>query len=72
MKLGQYPALGNGDVGPVIEDVIGPLAPADQLAAHDETAFGEADFLADLCHLIPPRPRPGAPPGGGPGVTARP
>ena len=40
------------------EDVVGPLAlaPADQLTAYDETAFGEADFLADLCHLIPPRP----------------
>ena len=35
---------GDRDVGPVIEDVVGPLAlaPADQLAAHDETAFGGA------------------------------
>ena len=45
----------NGNVGLVIEDVIGTLAlaPADQLATHDDPALGEADFLADLQHLIP-------------------
>ncbi len=36
------------DVGLVVEDVVGPLglAAADQLAAHDDAALGEADLLA--------------------------
>ena len=47
---------GDGDVGLVMEDVIGPLALAsvDQLAAHDDAALGEAHFLADLRHFVPP------------------
>ena len=47
---------GDGDVGLVIEDVVGPLAlaSADQLAAHDDAALGEAHFLADLHHFVPP------------------
>ena len=47
---------GDRDVGLVIQNVVGPLAPApaDELAAHDDTALGEADFLADLRHLVPP------------------
>ena len=28
--------------------------PADQLAAHDDAALGEAHLLADLRHLVPP------------------
>ena len=46
------------DVGLVIEDVVGALgfAAADQLAAHDDAALGEADLFADLRHLIPARP----------------
>ena len=47
---------GDRDVGLVVEDVVGPLAlaPADQFAAHDDAALGEAHLLADLHHLIPP------------------
>ena len=47
---------GDGYVGLVIEDVVGPLAlaTADQLAAHDDAALGEADLLANLRHLVPP------------------
>ena len=45
----------DGQVGLVVEHVVGPLAlaPADQLAAHDDAALGEVNFLADLCHLVP-------------------
>ena len=47
---------GDGNVGLVVEDVVGPLAlaSAGQLAAHGDAALGEADFLANLCHLVPP------------------
>ena len=47
---------GDGDVGLVIEDVIGALdlAAADQLAAHDDLPLGETELLADLRHLVPP------------------
>ena len=47
---------GHGNVGLVIEDVVGPvtLTAADQLAAHDDAPLGEADLLADLLHLVPP------------------
>ena len=46
---------GDGDVGLIVKNVIGalPLAPADQLAAHDNASFGEADLLANLRHRIP-------------------
>ncbi len=46
---------GDGDVGFVIENVVGPLAlaPADELAPHDDAALGEAHLLADLRHLVP-------------------
>ena len=45
----------NRNVGPVIEDIVGPfaLAPADQLAAHDDPAFCEANLFTDLTELIP-------------------
>ena len=48
---------GDGDVGLVVEDVVGALglAARDQLAADDDAALGEADFLADLRHLVPAR-----------------
>jgi hypothetical protein len=48
---------GQWDVGLEVKDIIGALALAatDQLAAHDDTAFGEAYFLADLQHLVPTR-----------------
>ena len=47
---------GDGDVGLVVEDVVGPfaLASAGQLAAHGDAALGEADFLPNLRHLVPP------------------
>ena len=47
----------DGQVGLVVENVVGPLAlaPADQLATHHDAALGEVDFLADLCHLVPAR-----------------
>ena len=46
----------DGDVGLIVEDVVGALAlaPADQLAAHDDATLGEADLLTDLRHLVPP------------------
>ena len=46
---------GNGEIGLVVQDVIGPLglAPADQLAAHDNAACGEADLAANLRCLVP-------------------
>jgi hypothetical protein len=46
---------GDGNVRLVIEDVIGPLglAAGDELAAHDDPALGEADFLADLREQVP-------------------
>ena len=46
----------DGDVGLVMEDVVGPLAlsAADQPAAHGDAALGEAHLLADLRHLVPP------------------
>ena len=45
----------DGQVGLVVQHVVGPLAlaPADQLAAHDDAALGEVNFLADLRHLVP-------------------
>ena len=48
---------GDGDVGLVVEDVVGALglAAGDELAADDDPALGEADLLADLRHLIPAR-----------------
>ena len=57
---GMFVVLGldhrNGDVGLVIEEIVGPLclAPADQLAAHDDAALGEAELLEDLRYLVPP------------------
>ena len=44
-----------GNVGLVIEDVVGSLgfAACDQLAADDDAALGEADLLADLVHFVP-------------------
>jgi hypothetical protein len=52
---------GERDVRLVIENVVGALglAARDQLAAHDDPAFGEANFLADLQHLVPPSPSQG-------------
>ncbi len=46
---------GDGNIGLVIEDVIGALglAARDQLAADDDAALGETDFLANLEHGIP-------------------
>jgi hypothetical protein len=46
---------GDGDVGLVVEDVVGALGfPAgDQLAANDDPAFGETHLFADLRHLVP-------------------
>ena len=46
------------DVRLVVEDVVGALglAAGDQLAADDDAALGEADFLADLRHLVPAGP----------------
>ena len=45
-----------GTLGLAVEDVVGPLAlaSAGQLAAHGDAALREADFLADLRHLVPP------------------
>lgn len=53
----------DGDVGFVVEDVVGAfgLASGDEFAADDDTAFGEADFLAELGDLVPA----GLPDGGG-------
>ena len=47
---------GDGDVGLVVEDVVGPLAlaSAGEPAADGDAALGEADLLADLHHLVPP------------------
>ena len=49
------------DVGLVIEHVVGALrlAAADQLAADDDAALGEADLFPDLRHHIPSRPAHG-------------
>ena len=46
---------GDRDIGLVVENVIGPfaLASADQFAANDDAALGEADLLANLGHLVP-------------------
>ncbi|MNR25485.1 hypothetical protein D3C85_1426390 [compost metagenome] len=46
---------GQGHVGLVVEDVVGApgLATAMQLAAHDDAALGEADFLAHLFVMVP-------------------
>ena len=43
------------DVGLVIKDAVRPFrfAATDELAANDDAALGETDFLADLGHLIP-------------------
>ena len=48
---------GDGDVGLVIEDVIGALgfATGDELSANDDAALGEGDLLADLHHPVPAR-----------------
>ena len=48
---------GDGQVGGVVEDVVGPLllAPRVQLAAHDDAAVGEGDLLAHLGGEIPAR-----------------
>ena len=52
---------GDGQVGGVVEDVVGPflLAPRVQLAAHDDAAPGEADFLAHLGGEVPASPLQG-------------
>ena len=52
---------GDRNVRLVLEDVVGPLAraPANQVAAHDDAAPGEAHLLADLRHLVPPGPAQG-------------
>lgn len=52
---------GDGDVGFVVEDVVGAfvLAARDQLAADDDAALGEADFLADLGGEVPARAQDG-------------
>ena len=44
------------NVGLVVEDVVGPLAPParHQLAPDDDAPLGEAHLLADLMHLVPP------------------
>jgi hypothetical protein len=51
--------LDQGDryIGLVVEDEIGlfGLAARDQLAAHDDPAFGEIKLLANLQHLVPAR-----------------
>ena len=46
---------GNRDVGLMVNDVVGPLAlaPADQLALHDDSSLGVGDLLANLRHLLP-------------------
>ena len=46
---------GDGDIGLVIEDVVGALgfAAGDEPAPDDDPALGEADFLADLGELVP-------------------
>jgi hypothetical protein len=46
---------GEGDIGLVVEDIVGALgfAAAHQFAAHNDPALGEAEFLADLQHFIP-------------------
>ena len=51
----------NGQVGGVVEDVVGPLllAARVQLAAHDDAALGEADFFAHLRGEIPAGPLQG-------------
>lgn len=52
---------GDGDVGLVIEDVVGPLgfAPRYELATHDDPALGKGHFLADLQHRVPASPLDG-------------
>ena len=46
---------GDGDIGLVVEDVVGTLglATGDKLAPDDDAALGESDLLADLHHRIP-------------------
>jgi hypothetical protein len=46
---------GDGDVGLVVEDIIGPLglAAGGELAVDDDAALSEGDFLADLGVQIP-------------------
>jgi hypothetical protein len=48
----------DGQVGGVVEDVVGPLllAPRVQLAPHDDAALGEGDFFTHLRAEIPARP----------------
>ncbi|GEM_PF-1842423 len=45
----------DGPVGPVVEDVIGSLGltPSNQLAAHDDPAFSEADLAPNLGGFVP-------------------
>ncbi len=46
---------GDGEIGLVIEDIVGPLgfAAGDELAANDDSAFGERDLATNLRCLIP-------------------
>jgi len=46
---------GDGDIGPVLEDVIGAfrLATGHELAPDDDAPFGEGHLLADLHHPVP-------------------
>ncbi len=48
---------GDGDIGLVEQNVVGPLVlgPAVKLAADDNAAFGEREFLANLRSNIPAR-----------------
>jgi hypothetical protein len=48
---------GDGDIGLVIEDVIGAfrLATGDELAPNDDAPLGEGHLLADLRHPVPAR-----------------
>jgi hypothetical protein len=48
---------GNGNVGLVVEDVVGAfrLAARDQLATNDDSPFREADFLTNLRVNVPSR-----------------
>ena len=50
-----WPRSGRWGCWLVVEDVIGPLglAAGDQLAAHDDAALGENDFLANLHGFVP-------------------
>ena len=60
-ELSLASMTGKGNVGLIIEDVIGALglSARDQLAANDDAAFGKTHLLADLQHLVPPCPTQG-------------